>query len=169
MLIESENQNFLDSMLCVMLRNVSAVYCEVRRIGDSWFLRIRYVPNENINGPYSVLRFVQRFARADKRAKLPRWINQYITEAASNLSTDMAMSLSKLFMRTISQNANENQTGISLWTLEDVEKAQAKQKALALEAEQGQEDVAMEEDEFDDGGISDSAMMEIDLEIRGGP
>lgn len=116
-----------------------------------------------------MLRFLQRFARADKRAKLPRWINQYITEAASNLSTDMAISLSKLFMRTISQNANENQTGISLWTLEDVEKAQAKQKALALEAEQGQEDIVMEDDEFDDGGISDNAMMEIDLEIQGGP
>lgn len=171
MLIESENQSFLDSMPCVMLRNVSAAYYEVRQIGDSWFLRIRYVlKRENIiNRPYSVLRFLQRFARADKRAKLPRWINQYITEAASNLSTDMAMSLSKLFMRTISQNANENQTGISLWTLEDVEKAQAKQKALALEAEQSQEDVAMGEDEFDDGGISDSAMMEIDLEIQGGP
>ncbi|KAF8350712.1 hypothetical protein F5887DRAFT_940553 [Amanita rubescens] len=111
----------------------------------------------------------KRFARADKRAKLPRWINQYITEAASNLSTDMAISLSKLFMRTISQNPNENQTGISLWTLEDIEKAQAKQKALAMEAERVQEDITMEEDEFDDGGISDSAMMEIDLEIQGGP
>ena len=72
-------------------------------------------------------------------------------------------------MRTISQNPNENQTGISLWTLEDIEKAQAKQKALALEAERVQEDIVMEEDEFDDGGISDSAMMEIDLEIQRGP
>lgn len=81
----------------------------------------------------------------------------------------MAISLSKLFMRTISQNPNENQTGISLWTLEDIEKAQAKQKALALEAERVQEDIVMEEDEFDDGGISDSAMMEIDLEIQRGP
>ena len=72
-------------------------------------------------------------------------------------------------MRTISQNPNENQTGISLWTLEDIEKAQAKQKALALEAERAQEDIVMEEDEFDDGGISDSAMMEIDLEIQRGP
>jgi len=27
----------------------------------------------------------KRFARADKRAKLPRWINQYITETAANL------------------------------------------------------------------------------------
>ncbi|KAF8636708.1 hypothetical protein AX17_003511 [Amanita inopinata Kibby_2008] len=109
----------------------------------------------------------KRFARADKRAKLPRWINQYITETVSNLSTDMAITLSKLFMRNISQNPNENQTGVSLWTLEDVEKAQAKQKALALEAEERREDEAMdEEDEYDEGGISDSAMMEIDLDIQ---
>ncbi|KZT57924.1 DNA repair helicase [Calocera cornea HHB12733] len=53
----------------------------------------------------------KRYARADKRAKLPRWMNQYITETASNLSTDMAIVLSKLFMRQISQNPNENQTG----------------------------------------------------------
>jgi DNA excision repair protein ERCC-2 len=78
----------------------------------------------------------------------------------------MAITLSKLFMRAISQNPNENQTGVSLWALEDVEKAQAKQKALALEAEQNQEDIAMgEEEEYGDGGISDSAMMEVDLDI----
>jgi DNA excision repair protein ERCC-2 len=34
---------------------------------------------------------LQRFARADKRAKLPKWINQYIAETATNLSTDMAI------------------------------------------------------------------------------
>ena len=72
----------------------------------------------------------KRFARADKRSKLPKWINQYITETASNLSTDMALVLSKLFMRQISQNPNENQTGISLWTLEDVVKAQLKAKQI---------------------------------------
>lgn len=27
----------------------------------------------------------QRFAKADKRAKLPKWINAYITETATNL------------------------------------------------------------------------------------
>lgn len=36
----------------------------------------------------------QRFARADKRAKLPKWINQYIAETATNLSTDMAIGMS---------------------------------------------------------------------------
>ena len=89
----------------------------------------------------------QRFARADKRAKLPRWINQYITETASNLSTDMALTLSKQFMRMISQNPNENGTGVSLWTLEDIEKAQAKQKELALAQETERQDVAMDEDD----------------------
>lgn len=101
----------------------------------------------------------QRFSRADKRAKLPRWINQYITDTAANLSTDMAITLSKLFMRTISQNPNENQTGISLWTLDDVVKAQAKQKEM--EANQ-----AMDiEDEFDDGGEMDRMIMDYDDEI----
>ena len=108
----------------------------------------------------SNLTYQQRFARADKRAKLPRWINQYITETASNLSTDMAITLSKLFMRTISQNPNENQTGISLWTVEDIEKAQAKQKELALNAERQQED-----DDYGDGGISDNALMDFDLDV----
>lgn len=102
----------------------------------------------------------QRFARADKRAKLPRWINQYITETASNLSTDMAITLSKLFMRTISQNPNENQTGISLWTLDDIEKAQAKQKELALETERQHGG----DGEYGDGGISDNALMDFDLD-----
>ena len=108
----------------------------------------------------------QRFARADKRAKLPRWINQYITETASNLSTDMALTLSKQFMRMISQNPNENQTGISLWTLEDIERAQAKQKELALAQEAEREDAAMEdEDEYGDGGIDDEALGAIDLDV----
>ncbi|KAF9246525.1 hypothetical protein BU15DRAFT_40365 [Melanogaster broomeanus] len=106
----------------------------------------------------------KRFARADKRAKLPRWINQYITEVASNLSTDMALTLSKLFMRTISQNPNENQTGISLWTLEDIAKAQAKQKEQALQFEQEERDIDdMDEDEYGDGGIGDAMIIELDL------
>ncbi|KAF8902146.1 DNA repair helicase [Gymnopilus junonius] len=104
----------------------------------------------------------KRFARADKRAKLPRWINQYITETAANLSTDMAITLSKLFMRTISQNPNENQTGVSLWTLEDIEKAQAKQREVALHAEKEPQPDA---DEYGDGGFSDSALMDFDLDV----
>ena len=113
------------------------------------------------------IHYRQRFARADKRAKLPRWINQYITETASNLSTDMAIVLSKLFMRTISQNPNENQTGISLWTLQDVEQAQRRQKALAVVSnrQMGGPDHDAEEQEFGDGGLDDGTLADIDLEI----
>lgn len=105
----------------------------------------------------------QRFARADKRAKLPRWINQYITEVASNLSTDMALTLSKLFMRTISQNPNENQTGVSLWALEDIERAQAKQKEQSLLIEQQQQQGEDMDDEYGDGGIDDDMLVDLDV------
>lgn len=80
----------------------------------------------------------------------------------------MALTLSKLFMRTISQNPNENQTGVSLWTLEDIEKAQAKQKELAMQIEQEQERVTEvpmdEDDDYGDGGISDHALGGLDLD-----
>ena len=65
-------------------------------------------------------------------------------------------------MRTISQNPNENQTGISLWTLEDIEKAQARQKELAMEADHLRED---EEDEYGDGGIDDDMLVDFDLDV----
>lgn len=70
-------------------------------------------------------------------------------------------------MRTISQNPNENQTGVSLWTLEDVEKAQAKQREQALlqgqqQGQQGDDD--MDEDEYGDGGMDDGMLMELDME-----
>jgi DNA excision repair protein ERCC-2 len=68
----------------------------------------------------------KRFARQDKRSKLPLWINQYITEAHSNLSTDMGTNLAKKFIRQISQPFDHTQTGISLWTLEDIEEKQRK-------------------------------------------
>ena len=78
----------------------------------------------------------------------------------------MALTLSKQFMRMISQNPNENQTGISLWTLEDIERAQAKQKELALAQEAEREDAAMEdEDEYGDGGIDDDALAGLDLDV----
>ncbi|EJT46976.1 general RNA polymerase II transcription factor [Trichosporon asahii var. asahii CBS 2479] len=74
------------------------------------------------------------FADKDKRAKLPRWINQYITDAHSNLSTDMAVVLAKKFIRNISQPFDHTQTGISLWTLEDIEERQRKDREEAERA-----------------------------------
>jgi DNA excision repair protein ERCC-2 len=166
------------------LPSVSVVPYGERRTGVSWSLRIRFV------GGYYPLSLkvkrelnalsccAQRFARADKRAKLPRWINQYITETAANLSTDMALTLSKLFMRTISQNAGENLTGVSLWTVEDVEKAQAAQRqtleeqsaAAAVGPSQqterrGPVEPMDEDDYYEDVVFSDRMLGEVDLDI----
>jgi DNA excision repair protein ERCC-2 len=74
----------------------------------------------------------------------------------------MAITLSKLFMRTISQNPNENQTGISLWTLEDVLKNQERQKALSMEAQEQQE---ADDEDYGDGGIGDDMLMDLDLDL----
>lgn len=65
-------------------------------------------------------------------------------------------------MRTISQNANENQTGISLWTLEDVEKAEAKRKEVDLQMELAVEEA---EDDYDDGGLDDDVLGAMDLDV----
>lgn len=65
-------------------------------------------------------------------------------------------------MRTISQNPNENQTGVSLWTLEDIEKAQAKQKEQALLMEQQEQGDEMDID-YGDGGIDDDMLLGLDV------
>lgn len=84
----------------------------------------------------------------------------------------MAIVLSKLFMRQISQMHPEDQTGISLWTLADIEKAQAKQRELDLELERAaatyHDDPSsniMDIDEFGDGGLSDRMLEDIDLDV----
>jgi DNA excision repair protein ERCC-2 len=66
-------------------------------------------------------------------------------------------------MRTISQNPNENQTGKSLWTLEDVLTAQAKQKAQALEIEQREGHPRDEEDDYWEGDIDEEMLVDLDL------
>jgi len=79
-------------------------------------------------------------------------------------------------MRTISQNAGENLTGVSLWTVEDVEKAQAAQRQAEAEQSaavtgqaqpsQGRAGELMDEDDyFEDGGFSDRVLGEVDLDI----
>jgi DNA excision repair protein ERCC-2 len=88
----------------------------------------------------------------------------------------MALTSSKLFLRTISQNAGENSTGVSLWTVEDVEKAQEAQRkaeaeqraAVALgqsQPDQGRVEEPMDEDDYEDGGFSDRVLGQVDLDI----
>jgi len=45
----------------------------------------------------------QRFARNDKRGKLPKWIQEHLKETMCNLSTDEAVQCAKRFLREMAQ------------------------------------------------------------------
>ncbi|KJE90279.1 hypothetical protein CAOG_08527 [Capsaspora owczarzaki ATCC 30864] len=64
----------------------------------------------------------KRFARLDKKGKLPKWIQQYMTDDLCNLSVDEAVQVAKRFLRNMAQPFNkDDQLGLSLLTLEQVE------------------------------------------------
>ncbi|CAK7237661.1 TFIIH/NER complex ATP-dependent 5'-3' DNA helicase subunit [Sporothrix bragantina] len=62
-----------------------------------------------------------------KRNQLPKWINQALLEADANLSTDMAVSNAKKFLRDMAQPFHaRDQEGISTWSPADLKKHQEK-------------------------------------------
>ncbi|XP_059575144.1 general transcription and DNA repair factor IIH helicase subunit XPD isoform X1 [Alligator mississippiensis] len=64
----------------------------------------------------------KRYARADKRGKLPRWIQEHITDANLNLTVDEAVQVAKYFLRQMAQPFHkEDQLGLSLLTLEQLQ------------------------------------------------
>ncbi|OQD66438.1 hypothetical protein PENPOL_c004G04072 [Penicillium polonicum] len=69
----------------------------------------------------------RRFER--KRPQLPKWINQAMLDSETNLSTDMAVSNAKNFLRTMAQPfRSKDQEGISTWGLADIERHEAKRR-----------------------------------------
>jgi len=73
---------------------------------------------------YGIMVFAdKRYNRLDKRGKLPQWVQNFMTPAHLNLSTDMGVSLAKNFLREMAQPfSREEQLGKSLWNKEQVEK-----------------------------------------------
>ncbi|KAL3233496.1 General transcription and DNA repair factor IIH helicase subunit XPD [Nakaseomyces bracarensis] len=65
----------------------------------------------------------RRFSR--KRNQLPKWIAQGLSDADLNLSTDMAISNAKQFLRTMAQPTDsKDQEGVSVWSYNDLIKFQ---------------------------------------------
>ncbi|KAK3582679.1 hypothetical protein CHS0354_031090 [Potamilus streckersoni] len=79
---------------------------------------------------YGIMVFAdKRFARADKRGKLPRWIQEHLKDALCNLSTDEAVQVAKRFLRQMAQPFHrEDQLGLSLLTLEQLESEEMQKK-----------------------------------------
>lgn len=71
---------------------------------------------------YGIMMFAdKRFARADKRGKLPKWIQEHLRDPLCNLSTEEAVQLLKRWLRQMAQPfTREDQLGVSLLTLEQL-------------------------------------------------
>nr|CAB3243287.1 TFIIH basal transcription factor complex helicase XPD subunit-like [Phallusia mammillata] len=79
---------------------------------------------------YGIMVFAdKRFARSDKKSKLPRWIQEHLSDAVLNLSTDEAVHISKRFLRLMAQPfSREDQLGLSLLTLEQLQSEEFRER-----------------------------------------
>ncbi|OWA52467.1 TFIIH basal transcription factor complex helicase XPD subunit [Hypsibius exemplaris] len=80
---------------------------------------------------YGIMVFAdKRFARADKRNKLPKWIREHLKESLMNLSIEETVQISKKFLRQMAQPFTlEDQLGVSLLTKEQLENELLKKRA----------------------------------------
>ncbi|KAK7105053.1 hypothetical protein V1264_019674 [Littorina saxatilis] len=79
---------------------------------------------------YGIMVFAdKRFSRADKRGKIPRWIQEHLTDNLCNLSIDEAIQVSKHFLRKMAQPfSRRDQLGLSLLTLEQLQSEETQKK-----------------------------------------
>ncbi|KAM3462953.1 hypothetical protein MY5147_009751 [Beauveria neobassiana] len=106
-----------------------------------------------------------------KRPQLPKWINQGLMDVDVNLSTDMAVSSARRFLKTMAQPFRaKEQEGISTWGYEDLERKAALDREEARKAEEAAavkaaQMAAMQDNnkdyEFDDDDL-DQDLMELE-------
>lgn len=72
---------------------------------------------------YGLMLFAdRRYARSDKRRRLPRWLAERITEGNASVSTDLAVQLGKKWFREMAQPCDPKEhIGTAMWTEEDVQ------------------------------------------------
>ncbi|CAF3590532.1 unnamed protein product [Rotaria sordida] len=71
---------------------------------------------------YGIMIFAdKRFLRSDKRQKIPKWIQEYLTDSLANLSIEECVQIVKKWLKDMAQPLKqEDQLGISLLTEEDL-------------------------------------------------
>ncbi|CAG9790775.1 unnamed protein product [Diatraea saccharalis] len=79
---------------------------------------------------YGIMIFAdKRFSRADKRSKLPRWIQEHLKDSLCNLSTEEAVQICKRWLRQMAQPfTREDQLGVSLLTLQQLQSQEQQDK-----------------------------------------
>lgn len=95
---------------------------------------------------YGIMIFAdKRFSRQDKRSKLPKWIQEHLTDSYCNLSTEESMQIARRWLRHMAQPfTREDQLGVSLLTLQQLEAMEKEKKKLEKEAK-GKEEEEEEE------------------------
>ena len=74
---------------------------------------------------YGIMIFAdKRYSRQEKRSKLPKWISSEMPEGVVNLSTDVAVQMSKHFLKVMAQPFERSQLGTSLWDEEFIKNSQ---------------------------------------------
>lgn len=113
---------------------------------------------------YGIMIFAdKRFSRQDKRSRLPKWIQEHLTDNYCNLSTEEAMQTARRWLRQMAQPfSREDQLGISLLTLQQLEalerdKAKIKTATDSAKTKNGNGTDHGDDDDEDD----DADMMEI--------
>ena len=69
---------------------------------------------------YGIMIFAdKRFLRSDKRQKIPKWIQEYLSDSLANLSIEECVQIVKKWLKDMAQPLRqEDQFGISLLTEE---------------------------------------------------
>ncbi|BGP43430.1 TFIIH/NER complex ATP-dependent 5'-3' DNA helicase subunit [Rhodotorula kratochvilovae] len=102
----------------------------------------------------------KRFAKVDKRNKLPKWIGSYIKESDTNLATDVAIAHSKRFLRMMAQPFE--QSSKSLWGIDEIlDKQRGLEPGREGEEAEGEEGAAALEEE---AAAAAAALAEADAE-----
>lgn len=80
---------------------------------------------------YGIMIFAdKRFSRADKRSRLPKWIQEHLVDNHCNLSTEEAIQMSRRWLKRMAQPfTREDQLGVSLLTLDQLEKLEREKQA----------------------------------------
>lgn len=103
----------------------------------------------------------RRFLR--KKNQLPKWIAQALLDSDTNLSTDMALSNAKKFLRSLAQPSNpKDQEGVSVWSLEQLEEFQKQERGLGMSTGEKQRIQEISNNNDDDGRGDDGNFMDID-------
>lgn len=79
---------------------------------------------------YGIMIFAdKRFARIDKKGKLPKWIQEHLRDSMCNLSTEESMQIARKWLRQMAQPfTREDQLGISLLTYEQLSTEEMQEK-----------------------------------------